>query len=125
MTDRGTASESGFTLIEAMVAMVILAISAVGIIRAAEAHVDRLHALETRAAAQWVAENALAEARLGIAAAQDRSVTMLQGHWTVSTDFSRSDDPDLELATVSVMPQGVETPVITLRGFVDRGTITP
>ena len=105
--------------------MVILAVAAVGIIRAAEAHVDRLHALETRAAAQWVAENALAEARLGIAAGKEQSVPMLQWQWNVTTDFARSDDPDLELATVSVMPHDVDTPIITLRGFVDRGTITP
>lgn len=118
-------SETGFTLIEALVAMVILAIASVGIIRAAEAHIVRLQSLERRAAAQWVAENALAEARLGLPAPATGAVLMLQWRWTVKSTLTRSDDPDLALATVQVMPEGEATPLVTLRGFVDRGTITP
>lgn len=125
MTQSGAASEAGFTLIEALVAMVILAIAAVGIIRAAEAHVDGLQALESRAAAQWAAENALAEARLGLTSAANETVEMLQWRWNVSVSLTPSEDPDLELATVAVMQEGEDVPLVTLRGFVDRRTITP
>ncbi|MGB3794917.1 MAG: type II secretion system minor pseudopilin GspI [Alteraurantiacibacter sp.] len=125
MTSRRTGKEAGFTLIEALVAMVILAVAGVGIIRATEAHIDRLQSLERRAAAQWAAENALAEARLGLSPAADGTVEILQWRWDVSVTRSASDDPDLELVSVAVMQENEATPLITLRGFVDQGTVTP
>jgi general secretion pathway protein I len=124
MTMRPKDGESGFTLIESMVALVILGIASVGIVRAVEAHVDQLRQLDQRAAAQWVAENALAEARLGLPAGTSSQAAMLQWQWTVRTRLSSSDDPDLSLATVEVSPQGTDSPMVTLRGFVDSGKIT-
>lgn len=115
-------SENGFTLIEAMVALVILAIASMGIIRAAEAHVDNLRALERRAAAQWVAENALAEASLGMQAAPQQSMLGLQ--WFVKTSLGRSEDPDLQQVTVQVSAAGESSPMVTMRGFVDSGKTT-
>ena len=53
--------EHGFSLIEALVALAVLAIATVGLVRAVESHVDSTRALERRAAAMWVAENRLAE----------------------------------------------------------------
>ena len=123
MTGSSSTPEAGFTLIEAMVALVILGIAATGIIRAAEAHVDRLHALERRAAAAWVAENALSEAALGVPTAPEQA--MLGARWTVRTERSGSVDPDLQQVTVQVSQSGDLTPLVTMRGFVDRGTTTP
>ncbi|MGB3738704.1 MAG: type II secretion system minor pseudopilin GspI [Pontixanthobacter sp.] len=121
--------EAGFTLIESMVALVILGIAAVGIVQAVEAHVDRLRALDQRTAARWVAENALAEARLQAASGTiaDSRVErpMLQYRWSVATALTPSEDPDMRLATITVMPQGSANSVVTLRGFVDSGTVTP
>lgn len=120
-------AEQGFTLIEAMIALAILGISAVGIIRAAEAHLDTMHKLEQRAAAQMVAENALVETRLvgfDAAPSESREMIMLQWRWNVRVSLQSSDDPDLELATVRVSPSGSNDPLVTLRGFVDRETIT-
>ena len=125
MTHRGTPAEMGFTLIEAMVALAILGIAAVGIVRAVEAHVDTVGALEQRAAAQWVAQNALAELSLqtarGIA---PHDVEMLGSRWSVRTDLSASEDPDVRMATVRVSPSGSSAPLVTLTGFIDAGTIT-
>ena len=121
-----TQSQRGFTLIEAMVALAILGIAAVGIIRAAEAHIDTLHGLERRAAAQWAAENALAELSLEPRAVgnSNAEVAMLGWRWTVRIGLAGSADPDLQLATVRVGPAGTTDTLVTLRGFVDRGTIT-
>lgn len=125
MSGKGARSEAGFTLIEAMVALAILGIAAVGIVRAVEAHVDTVGALERRAAAQWVAENALAE--LSLRTARDivpQDVEMLGWRWSVRTALSSSQDPDVRMATVRVSPSGSDAPLITLTGFVDAGTIT-
>ena len=121
--------DAGFTLIESMIALVILGIAAVGIVQAVEAHVDRLRQLDQRTAARWVAENALAEARLQSSngTLADRSVErpMLQYRWRVDTAFTPSEDPDMRLATIRVMPRGSDDSIVTLRGFVDSGTVTP
>lgn len=118
-------AESGFTLIEAMVALVILGIAAVSIVRASEAHVDSLRALERRAAAQWVAENALADLSLGSGAnGISGEETMMGERWTIATDLSASEDPDLRLATIRVRPVRGGGPTITLKGIVDAGTVT-
>ncbi|MGB7409033.1 MAG: type II secretion system minor pseudopilin GspI [Pontixanthobacter sp.] len=121
--------EAGFTLIESMVALVILGIAAVGIVQAVEAHVDRLRQLDQRTAARWVAENALAEARLQ-GGGSDTTIErqMLQYRWRVTTRLSPSDDPDMDLVTIEVAPAnspaGTDASMVTLRGFVDSGTIT-
>lgn len=118
--------ERGFTLIEAMVALVILGVAAGGIVRAAEAHVDTMFGLERRAAAQWVAENALAEAGLQMGRSASASeVTMLGWRWSVRTTHESSDDPDLSLTTVQVRLAGARDPLVTLRGFADTGRTTP
>ena len=57
--------QSGFTLIEALIAMALLAITAVSFLRATEANIRRVSALESRAGAAWVAQNRLAELTLG------------------------------------------------------------
>ncbi|MEO6153955.1 MAG: type II secretion system minor pseudopilin GspI [Croceibacterium sp.] len=116
------AGQNGFTLIEALVALAILGIATAGILRAVEAHIDRIGNLEQRAAAQWVAENALAEASLGARDTGERA--MLGWRWTASTQLAPSDDPDLALATVTVRQSGARQPLVTLRGFVDKGTVT-
>ena len=123
--ERGTGDDRGFTLVESLVALVILGIAAVGIIGAVEAHVDRLRMLEERAAAQWVAENAMTEARLGIGGAAEVARPMLGSNWSVITRLAPSDDPDLSLATVAVRAPGEDRPLVTLRGFVDTGRVTP
>lgn len=129
MNTQSASGEAGFTLIESMVALVILGIAAVGIVQAVEAHVDRLRQLDQRTAARWVAENALAEARLGVtgpnANGGSTESQMLQYRWTVTTKLSASEDPDLDLATIEVTPQGTIGSMVTLRGFVDSGRVTP
>ncbi|MCE0507405.1 type II secretion system minor pseudopilin GspI [Roseivivax sp. GX 12232] len=58
--------EAGFTLIEALVAMAVLAVSAVTLLSAAERHVAQTRGLSDRIIARWVAENALVAQQLGL-----------------------------------------------------------
>jgi general secretion pathway protein I len=114
--------EDGFSLIEALVALLILGVTTAGLIRAAEAHVDSIRGMERRAAAQWVAENRLVEARLGIAATP--AVQMMGSRWTATVTEGATSDPDLRAITVAVAAAGEATPLVTLDGFRDAGTTT-
>lgn len=121
----GKTGEAGFTLIEALIALLILAIASAGLIGAVEAHVDTIRRLELRTAAQWVAENRLAELRLGGGSDTLPATVAMLGHdWRVGTRRQASDDPDMRAVTIDVAPAGGGAPLVSLRGFVDAGTTT-
>ncbi|MEQ7155607.1 type II secretion system minor pseudopilin GspI [Brevundimonas aurifodinae] len=113
---------SGYSLMEALVALFILAIATVGLTRATQAHVDSVRGLEQRVIAQWVAENRLTELNLrGGAATSDASVVrMLDRDWDVRVSRSATDDPDLIAVEVAVGPAGSGRETLRLSGFVDR-----
>lgn len=116
--------DAGFSLIEALVALLVLAIGAAGLVRAAEAHVDSIRGLERRAAAQLVAQNRLAELTLpGVPAVAD-TVDMLGQRWAVTVRETATDDPDLARLSVAVAAVGETAPLVTLDGFRDRGSTT-
>ena len=118
-------SEQGFSLIEALVALLVLAIAAAGLVRAAEAHVDSIRGLGRRAGAQLVAQNKLAELGLpGASNAAPSTVEMLGQRWNVAVKETTTDDPDLVKVAVSVSDGPDKTPLITLDGFRDLGTTT-
>ncbi|HTG39912.1 type II secretion system minor pseudopilin GspI [Sphingomonas sp.] len=114
--------DDGFSLIEALVALAILAIATVGLIRTVETHIDSTRSLEGRAAAMWVAENRLAELEAGIAAA-DR-VEMLGREWRVAVVERSTADPAIRRVRIDVFDMNVRagaSPLASLDGFVDAG----
>ena len=121
----GGANEQGFSLIEALVALLVLAIAAVGLVRASEAHVDSIRGLERRAAAMWVAENRLAELALPGHPALPARTEMLGETWHVIATERPTADPDLRAVTISVAAREERAPLAILDGFVDVGTMTP
>ncbi len=127
MADRHTAAAAapgsqGFTLVEVLVALVILAIAAAGLIGAAEAHVDTIRAVQSRAAAQWVAENRIAELTIGAEAVPENPhlVEMLGESWTVQTAERPSEDPELSAMTIAVGAPDAAEPLVTMNFFVER-----
>ncbi|WP_136163425.1 type II secretion system minor pseudopilin GspI [Sphingomonas flavalba] len=113
-------TERGFSLIETLVALLVLGVASVGLIRATEGHVDATRGLEDRAIAGWVAENRLAELALPVAPPAD-PVTMMDRRWSVAVSERPTADPALHAVTVAVTPEGGKAPLATLDGFVDRG----
>ena len=113
--------EEGFTLIEVLVALVILAVAAAGLIAAAEAHVDSIRGLEARAAAQWVAENRIIE--LIVSSDPEprlsETVEMLGQSWTVTLARRQNDDPELQAMTISVTQEGEPEPLVTMDFFLE------
>ncbi|MEO6300019.1 MAG: type II secretion system minor pseudopilin GspI [Paracoccaceae bacterium] len=90
----------GFTLIESLIALAVLAITAVSFLRATEANVGRVSALELRAAAGWVAQNRLAELMLGLQPTRGH-VTMLGRDFTVTVTPTPTADPSLTQVDIS------------------------
>lgn len=112
----------GYSLMEAMVALFILAVATVGLTRATQTHIDGVRGLEQRVIAQWVAENRLVELNLeGAAAAPARSnVRMMDRDWAVDVATRATDDPDLLAVEIAVAEAGTTGATVRLSGFVDR-----
>ena len=119
---RGTIAErgdGGFSLIEAMVALSVLAIAAVGLTRAVESHIDSTRGLERRATAMWVAENRMAELTVRSDEAGAGQVEMLGQIWRVAVDETTTDDPDIHKVKITVFQGTERAPLASLDGFVD------
>ncbi len=116
----GGIASDGFSLIEALVALAVLAIATVGLIGAVEQHIDSTRAMERRAAAMWVAENRMAELTLGGRTGSDK-VQMLGHDWLVGVTRTATDDPEIGKIHLQVLAAGEKTPSATLDGFIDLG----
>ena len=116
MSDRA-ANDAGFTLIEALVAMVILGLGAVSLLTAAEGHTGRITEVSDRVAARWVAENALAEAQLGLPiSAQD--IAMNGQRFDLRQTAEPTDDPNVTAVQFSVLSVGTERVMFVLDGYI-------
>ena len=112
-------SDQGFSLIEALVALAVLAIATVGLVRAVESHIDSTRAMERRAAAMWVAENRLAEIQLADPAANTPEAELLGQQWKVEVARTRTEDAGIDKVRIQVIAQGERTPLASLDGFVE------
>ncbi|MFZ5746574.1 MAG: type II secretion system minor pseudopilin GspI [Pseudomonadota bacterium] len=110
--------EQGFSLIEAMVAMAILAIATVGLIRTVETHIDSTRGLERRAIAMWVAENRLAELETAPGDGPEK-VEMLGQQWRVAVANIATEDPEIRRVRIDVFAKGEDSPLASLDGFVE------
>lgn len=112
-------NDDGFSLIEALVALAILAIATVGLMRTVESHIDSTRGVERRTAAMWVAENKLAELEVRTPAADAGQVEMLGEQWRVAVTRRGTDDPEIQRVRIDVYPAQETTPLASLDGFVD------
>lgn len=106
--------EDGFTLIEALVALAILATSAVALLGATEAHIARIGGLETRALAQIAAENRLVEVELGFGV-EPVEALILDRRFAVAAETAKTSDPDL--VRIGLTVTDAEIGAVALRDF--------
>ncbi|HEY0623459.1 type II secretion system minor pseudopilin GspI [Sphingomonas sp.] len=111
--------DEGFSLIEALVALAVLAIATVGLVRAVESHIDSTRAMERRAAAMWVAENRLAELQLADPAANAPEADLLDQQWKVEIARTRTQDSGIDKVRIQVFAAGERSPLASLDGFVE------
>jgi general secretion pathway protein I len=109
--------DAGFTLIETLVALAVLAMSAVALLATTEAHVRRIAGLESRAAALWVAENHLAEIGLGLAPATTPPA-MLGVEFEVAVTATPTTDPDIQQLILTATTTQDGRTYARLTGFV-------
>lgn len=111
--------DAGFTLIETLVALVVLAVTSVALLTATEAHITRIGGLEARAAAGWVTQNYLAELSLGLTPVPPPA--MLGLTFSVAEVRSPTKDPALTQITLTASQPGSTTAFGHLTGFLDTG----
>ncbi len=122
--NRHRAPDAGFTLIETLVALAILALSAVALLGATERHIARIGALETRAAGQWALENRLAEATLGIEPVA-RPAPIYGIAYEIGETRAATSDPDLAELDLTATEVADGRTVARLTGFLDTGAKPP
>jgi general secretion pathway protein I len=110
-------ADAGFTLIETLVALAVLALSAVAILGAAQAHVARVAALEARAAALWAAQNHLAEIGLGLSPSTEPG-PILGYRFRLQVTPSATADPGLTRLDITATEIGSGQGLARLTGFV-------
>lgn len=119
-------NDGGFTLIEVLVALAILAVASASLIKVSAQALRQSSALEERTIAYWVAENTITQMQLDheMVASGDRSevVQMASREWSVNIHVIDTADPDLKRADVSVKLKSSpkEVSLATLTGFVGK-----
>lgn len=101
---------SGFTLLEIMIALAVFAIVAVTLVKNAALTVKQTRMLEDKSIAYWVAENRLSSLRAEPKTAQNfpqtgtdtDDVSMAGRKWTVTVNVTTTDNKDMRRVEVSV-----------------------
>ena len=117
MSDLKNNTEAGFTLLEVLVALAVLAVGAVSLLTATQTHITRISQIENRTVARWVADNRLAALRIGVR--QPDVVDMLEQRWDVVVTRIETQDPDLQRVDVAVALSSDNRNLFKLTGFID------
>lgn len=117
------ALQVGFTLIEVLVAMTILAVGVTALVSASGASAYRADFLRNREYARWVAANQLTEIQVVPAwpelGTRNTEVEMGGRTWYVRTRTQRVDDPDLRRVDVEArLDEESDSYIYSVAGFV-------
>ncbi|MCG3859746.1 type II secretion system minor pseudopilin GspI [Psychrobacter sp. Ps2] len=99
--------ESGFTLIEVMVALAIFAVVAVAASRASSAYLSSVDILRTRTLAHFVAQNAAADLRIQgtwLTANRTQTVNAQGRNWQIKMTVGDAITPALKEVNIAVAP---------------------
>ena len=118
----------GFTLIEVLIALAVVALALLGLTRVAALQVRDFDALRERTLAGWVAANVLEETRLAASmpstGRSDGRVEFATRSWRWTRDVSTTPDPSVRRVDVQVFEGDAKEPVASLSGFA-ASAITP
>ena len=116
---------AGFTLLEILVALMVLAIAAGGLSSAMRQSLQQQVVLEDKTIAGWVADNSLAEIRAARGwpepGQSDERVEMAKRTWRLHRSISETGNPLLRKIEVAVSAGDTEAePSLVLTGFVGK-----
>ena len=118
----------GFTLIEVLIALAVVALALLGLTRVAALQVRDFDALRERTFAGWVAANVLEETRLAASmpstGRSDGHVELAARSWRWTRDVSTTPDPSVRRIDIQVFEGDAKEPVASLSGFA-ASVITP
>ena len=117
-------SDSGFTLIEALVAMAVLALGAVSLLSAAEGQTARITEVSDRVTARWAADYYMTALRLGLADDLPPTLRLYGSDFTVRPERAETSDPDLQRITLRVSKRDDDRVLHVLDGYLDTGAAT-
>ena len=112
--------DAGFTLIEALVAMAVLALGAVSLLSATQGHSKRNTELSDRVAARWAAEYRLSEVRVGVqTGAEPLEVYGIE--FDLNVTRRPTNDPAVQAVSVDSALSGTDRVLYILDGYVAAG----
>lgn len=121
----------GFTLIEVMVAMVIVAVALPALLLILYQQIDGIAHLRDRSLASWIASNKLAEIRLINRQSGRLAVGMIEGEvelgsreWFWKVQTAETELPEFYRVTISVSQTAEEAPLQQLSAFLTTETVT-
>jgi len=112
-------NSKGFTLLEVLVALTILAITLTAVIKTSIQQVENLRYLRDKTLAHWVAMNVLTEIQNTWPALGEQSgkAIMADREWSWTMQISKTADNELRRLDVQVRMDATE-PIAVLTGFV-------
>jgi len=115
-------ANAGFTLIEVMVALAIVALSLSAVVASVSQMVQAASAVQERTYASWIAQNKISEIRLSNASAEvsetDDQVTFASVEWSLRTTISETGVENLYRVDVAVSYADHDEVVRTVTGFI-------
>ncbi len=115
-------STNGFTLIEVMVALVIVSLALAGVAASMGQMIDTANTMRDRTFASWIAQNQIAELRLaGVIPEVGESsgeVDFANISWAWTADVSETGVENLLKVEVAVSYAGFDEPVRQVTGFI-------
>jgi general secretion pathway protein I len=115
-------NSKGFTLIEVMVALTIVALSLTAVTASLSQMIDAAYAMRERTYASWIAQNRIAELRLADetpnVGASNGEVNYASADWSWRAEIAETGVDDLYRIDVSVSRAGSEDVIRTVTGFV-------
>ncbi len=120
----GRRSHFGFTLMEVMIALLIIVVGAAAVINTSTESAWKSTQLWQRTVAGWVAQNEIAEFRARRSWSNDRNhsgrVEMANVEWLWQLRVSDTDDPQLRRLDIEVFLDGDDDVKARMTGFMGR-----